>query len=42
MAAPKDIIRLIDQFERNANAYRSPGYKEAQVRREFIDPFPAR
>jgi hypothetical protein len=39
MPAPKDITRLIDQFERNADAYRSPGYNETQVRREFIDPF---
>ena len=39
MAAPKDITRLVEQFERNADAYRSPGYNEAQVRVEFIDPF---
>gem|GEM_PF-2594640 len=39
MPAPKDITRLVEQFERNADAYRSPGYNETQVRREFIDPF---
>src|SRR6266513_415357 len=39
MPAPQDITRLIEQFERNAAAYRSPGYNETQVRREFIDPF---
>lgn len=39
MPAPKDITRLIEQFERNADAYRSAGYNETQVRREFIDPF---
>jgi hypothetical protein len=39
MPAPKEISRLVEQFERNADAYRSPGYLEAQVRIEFINPF---
>ena len=39
MPAPKEITALIDRFERNADAYRSPGYNETQCRREFIDPF---
>ena len=39
MPAPKDVTRLIDQFERNADAYRAPGYNETACRREFIDPF---
>ncbi len=39
MPAPKEISRLVKQFERNADAYRSPGYLEAQVRIEVINPF---
>lgn len=35
MTAPKEITHLIERFERNAEAYRSPGYNETQVRREF-------
>ncbi|MBM4432766.1 MAG: restriction endonuclease subunit M, partial [Chloroflexi bacterium] len=30
---------LVDRFERNIEAYRSPAYNETQLRREFIDPF---
>jgi hypothetical protein len=32
MPAPKDILRLVEQFDRNADAYRSPGYNETQLR----------
>ena len=39
MTAPKQILELVDRFERNQEAYRSGQYKEAQLRREFIDPF---
>jgi predicted type IV restriction endonuclease len=39
MSAPKEILRLIDQFERNLDAYKSGQYNEAQLRREFLDPF---
>ena len=39
MAAPKQLHNLAERFERNIEAYRSGGYNEAQVRREFIDPF---
>ncbi|MBI2807447.1 MAG: N-6 DNA methylase [Planctomycetes bacterium] len=39
MSAPREILDLIDRFARNAEDYRSDGYNEAQVRREFIDPF---
>ena len=35
---PKEIARLVERFERNIDSYRAPGYKEAQVRKEFIDP----
>ncbi|MHB8094151.1 MAG: Eco57I restriction-modification methylase domain-containing protein, partial [Candidatus Aminicenantales bacterium] len=39
MSAPKEIVRLIDQFERNFDSYKSGRYNETQLRREFLDPF---
>jgi predicted type IV restriction endonuclease len=39
MSAPKEILVLVERFDRNAEAYRSAAYKEAQARKEFIDPF---
>jgi len=39
MAVPNEIRELIGRFDRNREAYRSAGYKEMQLRREFIDPF---
>ncbi len=39
MSAPKEILRLIDQFERNLDSYKSGQYDEAQLRKEFLDPF---
>jgi type I restriction-modification system DNA methylase subunit len=35
----KQIADLVERFERNIDAYRSPAYNETQLRREFIDPF---
>src|SRR6267378_6188556 len=37
--APKEILDLVEPFERNLEAYRSPHYNETQLRREFLDPF---
>ena len=37
--APQALVDLVQAFERNREAYLSPQYKEAEVRREFIDPF---
>ncbi len=37
--APDTVATLIERFERNREAYKSQGYNETQVRREFIDPF---
>ena len=37
--APSRAVELIDTFDRNIEAYRSQQYNEAQIRREFIDPF---
>ena len=33
------IQNLVERFERNYNQYTSSKYKEAQLRREFLDPF---
>ncbi|MEE8389712.1 MAG: N-6 DNA methylase, partial [Anaerolineae bacterium] len=39
MTPPVKVLELIERFERNLDAYKRPGYKEARVRVEFIDPF---
>ena len=39
MPAPSELIELVERFERNIEAYKSGQYNEAQVRREYIDPF---
>jgi len=39
MAAPNEVARLIDTFDRNRDAYRCGEYNETQLRREFLDPF---
>src|ERR1039457_3586828 len=36
---PPQVLELIQRFDRNHEAYRSPHYNETQVRREFLDPF---
>lgn len=38
-SAPQSVTDLVEHFQRNLEQYRSPQYKEAEVRREFIDPF---
>src|SRR6266850_535096 len=38
-SVPKAILDLVERFERNLDAYRSPQYNETQLRREFLDPF---
>ena len=37
--ALKQVSSLIDRFQQNSEAYRSPAYNETQLRIEFIDPF---
>ena len=37
--ARKQISDLVDRFQRNIDAYRSPSYNETQLRVEFVDPF---
>jgi hypothetical protein len=39
MSAPSEILDLAARFDRNAEAYRSARYNEAQARQEFINPF---
>ena len=39
MPAPKEVLGLVERFDRNREAYRSPQYNEMQLRREFLDPF---
>jgi predicted type IV restriction endonuclease len=39
MSAPSEIVKLVQRFERNAEAYRSAHYNEAQARQEFVNPF---
>ena len=39
MKAPDQVLRLIDTFDRNLDAYRAGSYNEAQLRQEFLNPF---
>jgi len=39
LTAPKEILRLVAQFEQNLDSYKSGRYNEAQLRQEFLDPF---
>ncbi len=38
MPVPQTVLTLIENFERNLDAYRTGQYNETQVRRDFIDP----
>jgi predicted type IV restriction endonuclease len=39
MNAPQEILRPVAQFQQNLDSYKSGQYNEAQLRREFLDPF---
>ena len=39
MAAPKEIVDLVERFESNLESYKDVHYNETQVRREFVDQF---
>src|SRR5437899_1446316 len=39
LTIPQPVRELIERFDRNREAYKSPHYNEAQLRREFLDPF---
>jgi len=36
---PSTVIGLVERYDRNIDSYRNQSYNEAQVRKEFIDPF---
>ena len=36
---PPIIQELVERFHRNVESYRTQGYNETQLRREFLDPF---
>jgi type I restriction-modification system DNA methylase subunit len=36
---PKSVLKLVETFDRNIDAYHSQQYNETQLRREFVDPF---
>jgi len=39
VAAPPEVLALVERFRANLESYRDPAYKEARLRREFLDPF---
>jgi len=39
LLCPKEVLELVDRFNRNREAYLSAGYNEEQLRNEFINPF---
>jgi type I restriction-modification system DNA methylase subunit len=39
MAAPGELLRLIERFAEQLDSYKSGAYNEAQLRIEFLDPF---
>jgi len=39
MTTPPKVLELVERFDRNLEDYKLGKYNEAQVRREFIDPF---
>src|SRR5436853_6539540 len=39
MTAPKEVLELIERFDRNRDVYRSNKYNETRLRIEFVDPF---
>src|SRR5262245_17776395 len=39
MVAPREILALVARFAEHTEDYHAAGYKETQVRREFVDPF---
>ena len=39
MPVPQEILKLVERFDSQCEAYQSGKYNEAQIRAEFIDPF---
>lgn len=38
MPVPQEILKLVERFDSQREAYQSGKYNEAQIRAEFIDP----
>lgn len=38
MTTPSNVLELVERFDRDKPAYKSPLYNETQTRQEFIDP----
>ncbi len=38
MSAPQKVLDLVAVFDRNAEAYESPHFKEAELRQQFVNP----
>ena len=36
--APDTVKRLVDHFDQNHEVFLSPGYKEEQLRAQFLNP----
>ncbi|MEZ5329098.1 MAG: hypothetical protein R3F19_28970, partial [Verrucomicrobiales bacterium] len=39
MAVPDTVKKLVDTFGKHLTHYKSKGYNETEIRREFLDPF---
>src|SRR5439155_10357225 len=39
MSAPEEVLKLVERFALHLDSYKSGTYNEAQLRREFLDPF---
>jgi hypothetical protein len=39
VTVPNKVFELVERFRENESVYRSPDYKEAHIRQDFIDPF---
>jgi hypothetical protein len=39
VVVPNKVVELVERFQENETVYRSPDYKEAHIRQDFIDPF---
>ena len=39
MAPPREVVKLVERFDRQREDYRSGRYNEAQLRQDFLNPF---
>ncbi len=39
MSVPTQVVKLVEQFKEELQAVKSSDFKEAWVRRDYIDPF---